>query len=161
MARSIPDKFGMTTSVSNTSGNLNGTPSKAFNGSVKELTVKPLRLRIKASVSEILISSSTTKIWMPFSSGKDHPPSNLVPLQSTETDTSLFVVLLHDMNQKSCLRWGVFFIFSEYLVWPNLSLFIQKLRGEKDGQSFFEVNHNARGQPFRKDNGRGVMLLHT
>jgi hypothetical protein len=148
MARSIPDKYGMTTSVSNTSGDPDGTFSRAFNGSVKALTVKPSRLRIKASVSEILISSSTTKIWMSFSSGKDHPPANPVPLQSTETDTSLFVVLLHDMNQKSCLRWRVFFMFSEYLVWPNLSLFIQKLRREEDGQAFFEVNHNACGQPF-------------
>jgi hypothetical protein len=63
----------MTTSVSNTSGDRDATPSRAFNGSVKELTVKPFLVRIKASVSEIVTSSSTTKIWMPFSTDKDYP----------------------------------------------------------------------------------------
>jgi hypothetical protein len=36
----------------------------------------------------------------------------------------------------------------EHLVRLNLSLLIQKLRREEDGKAFFEVNHNACGQPF-------------
>jgi hypothetical protein len=43
---------------------------------------------------------------------------------------------------------GMFFIFPEYLVWPSLSLLIQKLRREEHGQTFLEVNHNSCGQPF-------------
>jgi len=67
----------MITSVSNRSGGLDETLSNAFKGSVNELTLKPFLLKIQASVSEIAISSSTTKIWIDFSSDKDHPSESL------------------------------------------------------------------------------------
>jgi hypothetical protein len=56
--------------------------------------------------------------------------------------------LLADNEIALVLGELMFFIFPEYLVRPNLSLLIQKMRREEDGQTFLEVNHNSCGQPF-------------
>jgi hypothetical protein len=69
-------------------------------------------------------------------------------LSSTTELTGRFSYVPHDIHQNHVLGEGLFFIFPEYLVRPDLSLLIQKFRWEEDGQALCEVNHNARGQPF-------------